>query len=125
EAEGGGIADAADVAAAVERADAVGGVFHHLQVVAAGDVHDLVHGAGFAAEVDRDDRLRARGDGALDGFRIDVEVPFADINEDGRGAAMDDDGGRGGEGVDRGDDFIAVADAPGREAEVHGGGAGI
>src|SRR5690606_5400961 len=113
-------ADGADGTVAAARTDRVCRIFEHHQVVTAGDVHDRVHIARFAGEVDGHDDLRARADSALDRFGVDVGVVGADVGEDRVRAGVDDDVRGRGEGVGGRDDFVAGADVPRAEGEVHG-----
>ena len=64
--EDGGIADAADHAAAILRADGMRGVLQHEQVMPARDIQNIRHRAGMAGEMHRNDGARARGNCRFD-----------------------------------------------------------
>ena len=83
-------------------------VFDDPQVVPPGDVHDSVHVAGAAREVDHKQRLGARGDARLDGCGIDGLRFGIDVRKHGCGPGVDDRIDGRAEGHGRADDLVAV-----------------
>ncbi len=77
-------AEGADLLALVGGAVGVRAVFDHLQLVLLRNLHDGVHVAGLAPEMDEHDALRLLGDVALDVGGIDLAGVRQDVGEDGR-----------------------------------------
>ena len=95
---------------------ALGAVLHHLEAVAAGDLHDAGHVAGLTEQVHRQDGLGAGGDGGLDLLRVDVVVSVR-LHEH-RGCPVHGDAHDAGDvGVGADDDLVAPADAQQTEAD--------
>jgi hypothetical protein len=92
--------------------------------VALADRSDRRHVGGLAVEVDRDDRLGARGDRGLDRGRVDVVGVGLDVHEDGLRTGAPDRAAGGEEGVRRGDDLIAGRQVDGHQRQQEGVGAG-
>ena len=79
---------------------------HHHQVVASGEVHQLVHRAGSAREVHGHDRARPLADALANGLGREVHAAGIDVGQHG-GRAHVEDGVRGGaEGEGGGDDLV-------------------
>ncbi len=89
-----------------------------------GDVHDRAHVGGQAEQMDGEDRLGVRGDGAGDGVGFDVVGAWIDVHEHGRRAQPGHTAGGGKECKGRGDDLIARADAHGHHRQQQRIGAG-
>src|SRR5690606_30821365 len=70
EAERADIADGAVLATVVPAADALAGIFDHEELALAGDLHDRVHVAGQAEDVDGDHGAGVLADGVVQGGRI-------------------------------------------------------
>ncbi len=75
-----------------------------------GDREQLVEIGGKPTDVDRDDRLRPRGDRGLDSSRIQVVAPRVDVDEDGNGPLVEDRLPGAGKGVGGRDDLVAGLD---------------
>ena len=84
---------------------ALGAVLHHFQVVAAGNVHDLVHVAALAVEMHRQDGFGAGGDGSLDLAGVDVVI-LVRLHKDRRGPVDGDAHDAGNVGVGADDDLV-------------------
>ena len=85
----------------------------------------IVEGGRLAKKVDRDDRLRPRGDAPGDLGRIERETARIDVGEDHAGADLMDALGRRDVGERRGDDLVARTDVEGAERERERVGPGI
>src|SRR5664280_3232910 len=107
---------------AVGGAVRLGRVLHDPQAVARRDLGDRVHVGHEAVEVDRQDRLRARGDGGLDRGRVDAEVLRADVDEDRRGPDAEDRAHGRVEAERDGDHLVARADPERVEDRLEGHG---
>ena len=130
EREHAGLAEGAQHLAVELRAEALGGIFHHGDVVAVGDLHDAVDLVGHAVEGHRHDRLgfpAGLGDAVFDGLfhQIGVDVPgvLFGVHEHGYGAEVGDGVRGGAEGEALHDDLVAGFHACGDESEVDGSGA--
>jgi hypothetical protein len=113
EAEGGAVAEAARHPALVGRPHSLGGVLDDHQAVLFRDLQDRIHVGHLTVQVDRHDRLGARGDLGLDQGRIDVEGARVVVDQHHGRAAI---GHRvaGGDVGEAGDDhLVARADAHG------------
>ena len=75
------VADGAQCPALIKGVDALCGVLYHLQVVAAGDVHDGVHLAADAGVVDDADDLCLIGDGGFDLRLVNVHGVRTNIHK--------------------------------------------
>ena len=115
EAEARRFREPAELAAAV---GALGGV---RRVLDHGDpeLPDRIHVRRLAGEVHGHDRLRPLGHRGADQRRVDVEVALADVDENGRGAGVDDHVGGGGPGDRRRDHLVARLDPERDERQVH------
>jgi hypothetical protein len=97
------------------RAVGLAGVLDHRQPVAVGDRPDHVHVGDQPEQVDRADRPRPRRDRPLDLLGVDQVGVGLDVDEDGRGAGVEDGVGRRGERVADGDDLVARTEPEARE----------
>ena len=86
---------------------ALGGVFHHQQIVLSGDFVNLVHFAGHSRVVDGDDGLCLFGNGLFHQIFVHVHGVGADIHEHAFCTSGDEGVGGGNEGEGGHDDFIA------------------
>ena len=93
----------ADLEAVAARADSLGVVLDHQELVLVGDLADGLHVGALAVEMDRDDGLGLGRDGRFDLGRVDALGLRVAIDEDGRGAGDPDGFGGGEKGVGVGD----------------------
>ena len=105
------VPEAAGLPAAERRAVRLAGVLDDGQAVAVGDRLDHVHVGDEPEEVDRADRPGPRRDRRLDPLGVDQVGVRLDVDEDRRGAGVEDRVGRRGEGVRDGDDLVARPEA--------------
>ena len=103
----------------------MGGVFHHLQAVFAGDGQNLIHLAGKAGKVYRHDGAGFRGDGGTDGSRADIEAGRVHIDTYRISPQIAHHFGRGGKGVAGDNHFVTGLDADGFQRQVQAGGGGV
>jgi hypothetical protein len=123
EAEHHGVAGAGpDEASAIARAQGVAGVLHDPQTAPPREVGQLVDVGGQAAEVDRHDGARARGDQRLDRLGRQVAGSGVDVRDPDAGADIVCRRGGRRERQRRGDDLVALADAERRVDQVQRGG---
>ena len=108
------MAEAARATAAEGRPVGLAGVLDDDQAVAVGDRLDHVHVGHEAEQVDRADRPGSRRDRRLDPLRVDQVRVGLDVDEDRRGARVQDRVGRGRERVRDGDDLVARLEADAR-----------
>jgi len=123
EARRGDPADRAGPADGRRRALRLRGVFNDHQPVPLRNRGERLHRCGLAVEVNGDDRPGARGDGGLDGGRVDEQELVVDVDENRDGADPGRGLGRRDERVDGNDDLVAGADADGPQGEFDGVGA--
>ena len=114
----------ADQAAFVAGGEGVGGVFDDGKAMPGGDGGDGVQLGRQTGDVHGDDGPGAWGDGGLDAGGIEIQIAAIYIHQDGPGVEVADDLGRGREGVGRGDDLVARANAGLDEDQVQRGRAG-
>ncbi|MNX91376.1 hypothetical protein D3C86_1234510 [compost metagenome] len=120
EAEGGRIAEGADLAPVKLRAVGLRAVLDHLEAVTPGELHDPGHVGRVAVDVDRDDGLGRGRDEAFEGAGVHAAGGGVDVAED-RHGARELDGRRGGDRrVGDGDDLVAGLDAHGAQGEGDG-----
>src|SRR6266850_435925 len=124
EAEARQVPNGSDLAAVVRGFYGVRRIFDQQEAVPARELLDLVHAAGAASVVDRQDRTRARGNCGRDQRRIDVARVTLDVNEDRARARVDNGVGRRAERHRRGDHLVAGTNFGHEHREVQGGGAG-
>ena len=125
EAERHQVTQGTDLLAVPFRTQGLGRVFDDAQVVFLGDGVQAVHVHRQAGQVNRDDRLGARGDGRLDLVQVDIAGHRVDIGEHRGRADFDDHVGGGDPGDWRGDHFVARADTGDAQGDFHGAGAGV
>ena len=125
EAEAAELADAAHAASFVLRAVGLGGVLDHYQAVAIRDLHDRIHVAGLAVEVNRNDRLRARRDRLFKLTGIEREGRGVNVNENGLRAGVADGRHRCHESERNSDDFVFRSHARREQRKVESAGAGV
>ena len=89
------------------RTNALSSIFHHQQPIAIRYVHDGVHVAGHAGIVNREDRFSAWCNRTLDQSGVYVLRFWADVHEDGLGAAQNNGIGGGDKGEGGHNDLIA------------------
>ena len=119
EREAGGVAVATTDQAAVDhRRERVGRVLDHRQVVEPRQLRNLLHRSGPAAVVHGDDGPRVLPDQAFHVLRVDREVIWPAVGQNGRGSDGVDHLGGGGKGHRRDDDLISVADAERDQRQV-------
>lgn len=107
-------------ASAVIGADGLGGILDDGQVVASGDLENLVHACALPVDMNWHDGAGARGDGGFDPTDIDIEVIGIDIDINGSGAEARDGAGRSEEGPGGGDDLVSGADIECHQSEQQG-----
>ena len=105
------------------RAQALGAVLHHEQVVLLGDGHHGTHIGHLAHHVHGHDGPRARRDRPLNRSRIDVQR-LGDVDDHGGRTNLQDGLYRGDECVGRNDDLVTGTDAHGLEGQSDRSGAG-
>jgi len=125
EAEGGAVAERADLPPVELRPVGLAAVLDDLQPVPPGDGQDRVHVRRQAVKVNHHDRPRLLADGGLDAGGVDVHRLEVDVHENGDGVVVNHAGGRGAPRVGRDDHLVARADPAGGHAHVKGGGAGV
>ncbi len=133
EAEAGRVAEAADHPAGAPGREGVGRVLDDADAVTAADLEDprpaagRLHRGRLPAKVNDHQRfdVRVPADGRLDDLGRQQAGPVLDIQEDGVGAEIANDLGRGGEGHGRDKDPVAGLDPGGLEGQMEGRRAGV
>ena len=99
-------------------------VFDHDEPTRLGDLHDATHLGADTAVMHRHDGARAFVDGVFDRSLIDAQRVFANIDENGSGAAQHEGIGSARKGKARHNDFVARPDPRQHRGHLQGCGAG-
>jgi len=102
----------------------MGSVLDHGEATTSGEAIDPGKVAGLPGVMDRKNGTGALGDSSLDGSGRQVSIG-THIDQDWRGAEVDDNIGGGAEGEGGEDDLVAGTNAEGSQGEVKTGGAGV
>ena len=94
--------DRSDAPSAEGRADRVGGVFHHQEVRALGQLHEAIERRRVPGVIDGREHARPRRHGGRRLLRIEAERPLVDVGEHRPPPERQDGVGRGAEGERRG-----------------------
>ncbi len=124
EAKNPNVSEGSNFAAVELRAEGFASVFDDMEIVTASDFQDVGECGRTSESVHDDDGAGSRGDGFFDAGGIEIERVRIDINENGDGTLVAENVGDGDEGERWNDDFIAVGDAEGANAEMERGRAG-
>ncbi len=120
-AEGGAVAEGADLVAAEGRPVRLAGVLDHLEAVPPRDPEDRLHVGRQAVQVDGDDRAGARREGGLDPRGVQVHRRPVDVDEHGDRVVVQAARRRRRPRVGRHDHLVARADAAAHQGHVQGG----
>ena len=110
---------------AILRAVRLRGVFDQRQIVLAANRQQRVQVRRVPVEMDRQDRLGARRDGAFDQLRVQVERRVVNIHIDRLGAHVGNGPTGGDESAGGGDDLIARADVEQQHRDMQRRGAAV